>query len=169
MIVIFSWYNKSITIAMSFIVVDGPSIWTCQSVCITTQWRSHGGGGGGQMPPPLWFSFFFACQLGGQSWLWWIICRENFRIPPKQCVGVPPPPPRWATYSGLAQNFSARAAVARHFAPPPPPPPSKHPGAALVTTYLLNVPMILRFILLWEILFHSRTLIMSCDIFSFDF
>ena len=40
----------------------------------------------------------------------------------------PPPPPCWATLSGLAQNFGARAAVARHVAPPPP--PSKHPGAA---------------------------------------
>ena len=31
-------------------------------------------------------------------------------------------------FSGLAQNFWARAAVARHF--PPPPSLSKHPGAA---------------------------------------
>ena len=42
-------------------------------------------------------------------------------------------PPRWATFSGLAQNVMARAAVARHFCNFAPPPLSKHPGAALCT------------------------------------
>ena len=46
---------------------------------------------------------------------------------------VSPPPPPWATFSGLAQIFMARAAVARHFAPPPP--LSKHPGAAPAYMY----------------------------------
>ena len=83
-----------------------------------------GEGGGG-----LWFFFFFFffCLSGQRSVMAMIvplphyeICFENRRI---KCVG--------ATFSWLAQNVMARAAVARHFGNFAPPPLfSKHPGAA---------------------------------------
>ena len=39
----------------------------------------------------------------------------------KNVSEAPPPPPRWASFSGLTQNFMARAAVARLLAILPPP------------------------------------------------
>ena len=93
-------------------------------VCCHVQWRRQGGGGQwgtcplygfrfffflvssavghrhDNSPTPLWFFFFFFWGGGGE------MCRS------------PPPPPPPATFSGLAQKFWARAAVARHFAAP---------------------------------------------------
>ena len=88
------------------------------------------GGGGGA----LWFFLFYLFLLVSSAvghrhdntptpllffWETFLKSEKNVSESPPP---PPPPTPRWATFSGLAENFWARAAVARHFAPPPPPP-----------------------------------------------
>ena len=107
-----------------FLTVDTGSMWLLRGYVMLSGMltcTSHNF----KCPPPLWFFFFFfPCPLSGQSWPWWqypypypimLICQKKIFEVRKMCQSLPP---RWATFSGLAQKFWARAAVARHFAPP---------------------------------------------------
>ena len=114
----------------------------------------RGGGGRGAIAP-LWFSIlililiFFVVEFllvssavghrhDNTPTPLWKFCGKIFEVGEKKCVEVTP---RWATFSGLAQIFWARAAVAIHFAPPPPPPkqtPWRRPWVKLVQVWCLN-------------------------------
>ena len=82
---------------------------------------SRGGGGGPNRPRPPLLSddfnffglfFFFACHPGGRSGRRTVPLPNNVNVGPKNSGGKmcrsPPPPPHWATFSGLAGNLDSR-------------------------------------------------------------
>ena len=119
-----SYIILSITFEYNLVIVRGSKPPRKLSVIFNNNPRYHThsggatGGGGGRG-----HSFSLSAQRSVMAMMIiplpiMIICRNFFLSP---------------TFSGLAQNLWARAAIVRHFAPL-----SKHPGAAPAYTFLYN-------------------------------